>query len=318
MPACRSVVSPGMIRRFAIAAWPLICLLHSLPARAAELKPEEVVARHLESVGTPEARAASTSRVMEAAAHFKLLVGGVGLLDGNSVLISEQRKLQFMLKFSDVQYAGERFISDGNRVQVISNSAGHNRSAFADFVYNHDEIVKEGLLGGTLSTAWPLFDLEGRKAKLSYAGLKTIDGQALYDVRYRPKRSSDLEVHVYFDSDYRHVMTVYTLTVRPQMAHRDPDINDVSRPVPASDNAPAQEIAQSSETLNARQQETRYRLEERFSDFSKVNGLNLPTRYNIHFSQELGNGATTVYEWDLHSTRTVNNINPDPRNFQVK
>ena len=305
-------------REAVIVGLSLMFLLASISARAAELKPDEIVARHLESIGTPEARAAATSRVMEAAAHFKLLVGGVGLLDGSSVLISEQRKLQFMLKFSDVQYSGERFICDGNKVQVISSGAGHIRSALADFVYNHDEIIKEGFLGGTLSTAWPLFNLDERKAKLNYEGLKTIDAQSLHDLHYRPKKGSDLDVHLYFDSDFRHVMTVYTLTIKPQMAHRDPDINDVSKPVAASDNAPAQEVAQSSETLNARQQETRYRLEERFSDFSKVNGLNLPGHYNIHFSQELGNGATNVFEWDLHSTKTLNNINPDPRNFQVK
>src|SRR5690242_9653273 len=76
-----------------------------LPVGGAELKPEDVVARHLESIGTSEARAAAKSRVMEASAHFKMLVGGVGLLDGTSVLISEQRKLQFMLKFPDLQYS---------------------------------------------------------------------------------------------------------------------------------------------------------------------------------------------------------------------
>jgi hypothetical protein len=313
-----AVITTSVRRRFVVAALSLIGLLNSLPVQAAELKPEDLVARHLESIGTPGARAAATSRVMEAAARFKLLVGGAGLLDGSSVFISEQRKLQFMLKFSDVQYSGERFISDGNKVQVISSSAGHIRSPFADFVYNHDEIIKEGFLGGTLSTAWPLLHLDERKAKLNYDGLKTIDGESLHELHYRAKKNSDLDIHLYFDSDYRHVMTVYTLTVRPQLAHREPDINDVSKPVAASDNAPAQEVAQSSETLNARQQETRYRLEERFSGFSKVDGLSLPTHYNIHFSQELGNGATNVFEWDLHSTKTLDNINPDPRNFQVK
>ncbi|MBZ5719432.1 MAG: hypothetical protein LAO03_03535 [Acidobacteriia bacterium] len=297
------------------AAW----LISSATALGAELKPEEVVARHLESIGTPEARAFAKSRVMEANAHFKMLVGGVGLLDGSSVLVSEQRKLQFMLKFPDVQYSGERFICDGDKVQVISSTAGHVRSSFADFVYNQDAIVKEGLLGGVLSTAWPLFDLDERKAKLSYEGLKNVDGRSLHDVHYRPKKSTDLDVHLYFEPEtFRHVLTVYTLTVKPSLGHHEPGINDVSRPLKASEDTGPQEITETSEMKNARQQETRYRLEERFSDFGKVDGLTLPAHYNIHFSQELGNGATTVFEWDLHSTRTLNNINPDARNFQVR
>jgi hypothetical protein len=297
------------------AAW----LISTAAALGAELKPEDLVARHLESIGAPEARAAAKSRVMEANAHFKVLVGGVGLLDGTSVLVSEQRKLQFMLKFPDVQYSGERFICDGDKVQVVSSTAGHTRSSFADFVYNQDAIVKEGFLGGVLSTAWPLLNLDERKAKLSYEGLKVIDGRSLHDVRYRPKKSTDLDVHLYFDAEtFRHVMTVYTLTVKSQIAHHERGINDVTRPTPATANNPAQEITETSEMATARQQETRYRLEERFSDFGKVDGLTLPTHYNIHFSQELGNGSTTVSEWDLHSTRTLDNINPDARNFQVK
>src|SRR5206468_9423822 len=164
----------------------LAWLSHPLPSHGAELKPEDVVARHLESIGTPEARAAAKSRVMEASAHFKMLVGGVGLLDGSSVLISEQRKLQFMLKFPDVQYSGERFIYDGDKAQIVSSTAGHTRSSFASFVYDQDAIVKEGFLGGVLSTAWPLLNLDERKAKLNYEGLKTIDGHSLHDVHYRP------------------------------------------------------------------------------------------------------------------------------------
>ena len=83
-----------------IVAGCVVWLLHPLSSLGVGLKPEEVVSRHLESIGTPEARAAAKSRVMESTVHFKMLIGGAGLLDGTSVLISEQRKLQFMLKIS--------------------------------------------------------------------------------------------------------------------------------------------------------------------------------------------------------------------------
>jgi hypothetical protein len=314
-------MSSSRIATFLLAAASCFSLLgHPLLGWGAELKPEDVVARHLESIGTPEARAAAKSRVMEASAHFKMLQGGVGLLDGTSVLISEQHKLQFMVKFPDVQYSGERFICDGDKVQVVTSTAGHVRSSFGEFVYNQDAIVKEGLFGGALSTAWPLLNLDERKAKLTYEGLKTVDGHSVHEVRYRPKKNTDLDIHLYFDAEtFHHVMTVYTLTVRAQLAYRDPNLtNDINKPAPADADLPNREATETSETANARQQETRYRLEERFSDFGKVDGLTLPTHYNIHFSQELGNGSTTVSEWDLHSTRTLDNINPDARNFQVK
>jgi hypothetical protein len=157
------------------------------------------------------------------------------------------------------------------------------------------------------------------KPKLSYEGVKTIDGRSLHDLHYRPKKGTDLDIHLYFDTEtFRHVMTVYTLTRRPELAHRERGINDVSVPTAASGDSPAREITETSEMANARQQETRYRIEERFSDFNKVDGLTLPSHYNVHFTQELGNGSTTVFEWDIASSQIHNNVTLDPRNFQIK
>jgi hypothetical protein len=71
---------------------------------------------------------------------------------------------------------------------------------------------------------------------------------------YLPKKHSDLEIQLYFEPDtLRHVMTVYLLTISPQMAHSEID--------------------------TARQQESRYRLEERFADFKSVDDLTLPGRW---------------------------------------
>ncbi len=59
-------------------------------------------------------------------------------------------------------------------------------------------------------------------------------------------------------------------------------------------------------------------MEERFSDFKTAEGLTLPTKYSIHFTEELQNGTTKVYEWDLTADEISNNRPLDPRNFQVK
>jgi len=295
------------------------CAAWSSLSFAATLKPEEVIAKHLEALGTPQARAAAKSRVVEGDAHFKTLVGGVGLLDGKAAIVSEDRKLQFMVKFANTAYGGERFIFNGDKAQISANTAGQVRSSFGEFVYSQDAILREGLLGGALSNAWPLLNVEDRKAKITYEGLKTVDGASVHELRYRPKKGTDLDIQLYFDAEtFRHVLTVYTLTVRPQLAHHDRGINDVSKPSPGSMDSGPQEVSDTSETLNARQQETRYRIEEKFSNFSQVDGLTLPSHYNIHFTQELGNGSTTAFEWDIASTGIHNNVTLDPRNFQVK
>jgi hypothetical protein len=77
-------------------------------------------------------------------------------------------------------------------------------------------------------------------------------------------------------------------------------------------------VTETSETATAHGSETRYRLEERFSDFKTADGLTLPSHYDIHFTQELGNGPSTVSEWDITTNQVSNNVTLDPRNFEVK
>ncbi len=229
-------------------------LLFRLPMLTAEddvSNPEQLVAHHLESLGPAKARAEAKTRVAEGMVEFRISTGGAGVLNGKSVFVSEGRKLHLMMKFANNQYRGERFIWNEDKVQIAAATARQDRSSFGEFLRGQDAVIREGLLGGVLSTAWPLLNLEDRKPRLSYEGLKTIDGQQLYDLRYRPQRSTDLDIHLYFDPQtFRHVRTVYKLTVEPSIGVRETD--------------------------SARQQETRYRIDERFSDFQTVDGLVLP------------------------------------------
>jgi hypothetical protein len=90
------------MRIFRLAEFLLLCLplLVVPPAGAADLKPEEIVAKHLDSIGTSSARAAKT-RIVEGPVTYRMLVGGAGSLDGKSVLVSQDQKLHFMMKLDN-------------------------------------------------------------------------------------------------------------------------------------------------------------------------------------------------------------------------
>jgi hypothetical protein len=177
-------------------------------------------------------------------------------------------------------------------------TSSHRRSPFGEFVHSQDQIVREGLIGGTLTTAWVLLNLDANKPKLNYNGLKRIDGGEAYEIAYHSKKKDDLTIHLYFDKDTdRQVMTTYSLTLASGLAP----------------NAGGTDITQSS-----KQEQTRYTIEERFSDFKTAEGLTLPSKYAIHFTEELQNGTTNVYEWDLTADEVSNNKPLDSRNFQVK
>ena len=266
----------------------------------AEMKTEDVVARHLVSIGTAEVQSAAKSRIVQGTSRFKMLVGGGGELQGTSALGSEGRKAVVMIKLANTDYRGEQFVTDGDKVSVAATTGNHRRSSFGEFVHSQDQIVRQGLIGGALTTAWALSHLDENKATLSFDGEKKADGRPAYQLTYHSRKNDDITVHLYFDSEsYRHVMTTYAITLASGLA--------------PNAGAGAADVTQSS-----RQKEIRYTIEERFSDFKIAEGLTLPTKYSIHFTEELQNGTTNVYEWDLSLNEVSNNQSLDPKNFLVK
>lgn len=311
--------------RWIVVAVMAVALLHSAGAYADDAKlskPEDVVAQHLDSLGKAAVRSDAKTRVVKGTAHYQLLVGGAGNLDGTSVMASEGNKMVFVLKFASNTYRGEQIVTDGNKTRIATTTAQQTRSSFGEFLRVQDAIIREGLLGGELTTAWAFLHLDDHKPKLKFEGLQNVDGVKLYDLRYQPKKNSDLDIHVYFDPEtFHHVRTVYKLTIKPGLGHVDNQVGDANQGLPGAPPPGGGGLllpGESSETTTARQQETRYRIDESFGDFRSQDGLTLPTTYKLHFSQEFQNGQTQVSEWEVKGTEFDNNIPLDPKNFEVK
>jgi hypothetical protein len=292
----------------------LAAIIISISALAENMKPEEIVARHLNSIGTPEARAIIKSRVVQGTLKMHIIVGGGGDVTGTWGRVSEQRQSNFVMRFATGgDWRGEQFIFDGEHISFATATTSHTRSVFAQFVSSQDFIVKEGLLGGELSTAWALQNLDQNHAKLQSIGSKKVDGKELIGLQYVSKGSHDMQVRIYFDPEtFRHVMTVYTVEIAPGMAR---------------------EITES-----VYQHQNRYTIEERFSDFQAVDGLTIPTHYHLQYTQEVQNtnsdtgasvggpttthsellGSTRVYDWDMTAEQIRHNLSLDAKNFRVR
>jgi len=276
----------------------LVSVLTQLPALQVHgadslINSEELLMHHLDSIGSGQARSSAKTRVVQGTAAYRIVVGGGGRLEGKTGLVSEGRKLRYMVKFAQTDYRGENVAFNGDRISVSFSTSNQSRSAFAAFIAAQDVILRDGLLGGTLSTAWPLLDLEGRKAKLILEGLKKVDGRQLYQVRYEPAKRADAQITLYFEPDtFRHVKTVYATSIG----------NNVGGDI----------------TQSSKLQAERTTLEERFNDFKTVEGLTLPSHWNLQFTWELPSGTTSVTEWDLKEDQITNNMGLDPKNFEVK
>ena len=251
---------------------------------------EEVVAKHLESIGSAEARAASKSRVIQGSVIATVRIGGKGHSQGGSVMASQGDMSLLGMIFGPQEYSNEKAAYDGRRVTLGELSPG-SRTNFGGFLLTHDVVFKEGLLGGTLSTAWPLLDLAARNPKLKYAGTKKIDGRLAHVISYEPRRGGNLEIRLYFDSEnFRHVRTEYQQDIAP------PPVND-----------PAQ---------SARQKETHLKLTEAFSDFRTEGALVLPHDYKLQLTFDTSNNPL-LQDWVLTLNQFVFNKTLDQKQFDL-
>lgn len=203
------------LRPIAITLLALSLLASSSTAPAAFTAPEketltagQVVAKHLEAVGAPETRASVTARVITGVVVANFRAPSVGQVPGRAVLFSQGDKHVVGMTFDGVaNYPHDKFGFDGKDV-----SAGYllpgRRSTLGEFLMMNKSVVKQGLLGGALSQAWPLYDLEAKKPKLEYSGLKKVGERPAHALKYMPRGGSDLNITLFFDADtFRHVRT---------------------------------------------------------------------------------------------------------------
>lgn len=251
---------------------------------------ETVVAKHLESIGTAEARSSLQSISIVGTSRATFFGRGGGVADGISVLASKPGKYMVAMKFNTPDYPFEKMGYDGSDFSVGFVRPGV-RSNLGSFLRTNENTFKNGLMSGTLSSSWALLNLDPKAVKIKYAGLKKIDGVKLHALEFDPRKGSDLDITLFFDPEtYRHVRTEY----RRVIAARQGANIDAS----------------------AGQSETRYTFVETFADFSEENKLTLPHTYKIRLEILTGNG-TTAYEWQMNLQKFAFNQAIDDKDFNV-
>src|SRR5215472_8849799 len=253
-----------------------------IPCAAKEPKPtsDAIISKHLDSIGNADARAAAVSRVSQGKVVFAEIIQHSLRIEGAATLLSQQRKHKCEFQFANPQYPGEQFVFDGNR-ELVAMVDQASRSRLGNFLFLQEEILREGLFGGVLSTAWPLLNTQNTNPSLKYEGLKKIDGQQLYEISYVTKRrseSGDLAIRLYFDPEtYHHVLTTYRVTMLHDSGKALSDPN-----------------------------QTTVIVEERFGDFQPVDGLTLPRHWDIRYRVE-PQSILQEYDWDVTLMQVAHN-----------
>lgn len=270
-----------------------ICLqtiLVASTAMAQKLKPEEIVAKHLESIGTAEVRAGVKSQMTIGDVVVTFVSQKNQTAQGRVVMASAGNKNFMGLQLNAADYPGDKFTFDGSKSKIARLENG-GRSYLTDFVTANQSTVKESLLGGVLALSWALNDVAGKKVKVSGGGLKKVDGKEHYVLDYSPRGGSDVNITLFFEKDtFRHVRTEYKRTSSAGIG--------------------------TSPNQSSGFDETRIKVIEVYGDFRAEKGLMLPHTYKFTYS-EIGQRGTREVEWAYTLNEFAFNQPMDDKTFDV-
>lgn len=244
-----------------------LCLF-SINLQAQDLKVEDIVAKHLESIGTKEKRDAVKNRMALGVSSFESKLPAK-ITGGKALIASDDRNLMFLASFNSQEYPFEKIGYFNEKTDLPWVTAG-TRSPLGAFLADHAKVLSEGLFTGTISEFWALLDLESRKAKVKSGGKKKVEGKNAYVLEYYPKGtgSTEFTIKLFFDSEnFRHIRTEYYDQINPQ---------------------------QDTFGQLGRQAGVKIQLIETFDDFKTVDGLTLPYTYRANYLTDSNSG---VYEF---------------------
>ena len=255
--------------------------LQAGPPKKEKLTVDELIQGHVESLGNGEILARRQTFVMMGTCQNEILIGGKQNITGAAQLVSRGKGVNFLIDFANPNYNGEQIVTDGKKANTAFSIPG-TRFPLSEFLFAQKAILKEGLFGGALTMAWPLLNLEERKPILKLKGTKKIDGRELHQLDYRiRKRGGDARIRMFFTpEDFQHVLTTYEVQISAVMGA-----------------TPGQ---------SAGQRVSRFKLEERFSDFRGFGGLNLPATWVVQVTAQ-GTGPTTLWQWTMKFDQSSDN-----------
>lgn len=276
-----------------------VIFLSANSVAAQKINPEEIIAKHLDSIGTKEKRSVIKNQVVFGDAEF-IAKGSALHTNGKIVIVSAGEKSLWGMEFNSNDYPLDRYLYDGKDTKTGYIRPGV-RSVLGGFIFSYTELLREGLLGGTLTSSWALLNTDTGRVKFSYNGTKKINGKEAYVLSCSLKKGSDLSIKMYFDKqNYQHVRSEYTRVINARMGG---GINN-----------------------SARQSEDRYELTEDFSDFEKVADLLLPAKYTIsyeHFttaavSSSLGTPRRLEWKFDIKNFSYNQQLNDNTFDINAK
>ena len=250
----------------------LLFATSSVAIKAQDLKVEDIISKHLDSIGTKEKRAEMKNRMAVGTSEFESKLP-TRRTTGKAAIVSDADNLLFIVSLASKEYPFEKVGLFADKISLPFISAG-TRSPLGAYINDHSKILSEGLFTGSISSRWSLLNPQLKKGKLISAGIKKIDSGKAYVLDYYLNGSSnEFTIKLFFDAQtFQHVRTEYRHVISGK------NVN----------------FGQSGEHLTG----TEIAMTEEFGDFKNENGLTLPYSYKIKYLTT-SNQGTYEFNWGV-------------------
>ncbi len=276
------------------------------------LTPEKLIAAHVQSIAATDLLSSIQTRAFLGKTDVRFLQGMTGSVEGGvASLISAGDKMSIILKYNALEYPQEYFSYDGDEVSVGYIAPGQ-RSPLADFLFRFNGIMKKGFLGGTLSMAWPLLDMQGDEVALKYQQSK-VEGRDLHQLEWPISILGNVRIRMYFEPEtYRHVRTEYDVRITD-------DVSGIGEGSYLGEMGSAAEDSTGWSSLMGKDivPDSVYKLVEKFDNFKKVSGMVLPHKYALEYSRS-GQESSYVANWTVTVRQFTFNKAYDDKIFKAQ
>lgn len=274
---------------------PVLLLLMFLIMPAAirsqeRMKAAGIIAKHLDSIGPREKRSGVKNMVANGQIEFTVIRSPVfnkGVTaSGQMISISEGNKLYWGAKFDSGDYPFDEVVFDGSRLNTAFIQPG--KHSMLGYFLESNNIVREGLFGGPMTSAWYSSEWRGRMDQVDGKGTKKIDGRETYAVGLAG--TGHLAVRLYFDAEtFRLVRSEYIRSVPPPLT-TDP-------------------------RASISQRETIHKFTEQFGDYKDAGGVVLPHSYQANLL--IDGNTTNELQWKVKVASYEFNKKIDPKSFET-
>lgn len=232
--------------------------------------PEEIIAKHLASIGTPKERERNRLRMAVASSAFSIIGIGARNTDGGAIFASDGENMALVSTFKMQDYRMERIGVFGSKIEIPFVDTGR-RSPLGNFLSAYDKLLADHLLGGAIFSTWLFEKNDDVSSRLKNDGKKKLRGRDVWVLSYTPKGglASDSSIKLYFDAEnFQHMRTVY---------HQ--------KETEGGNFTPAGRTGSGLDTANGdwtdEMASHTHMLSEDFEDIHSVGGVTLPHKYTI-------------------------------------